>query len=34
MFAMGIDLLPKDLKITFEALNGRFKEIHYWYINQ
>jgi hypothetical protein len=29
MFAMGIDLLPKDLQTTFEALNGRFKKIKY-----
>ena len=32
MIAMGIDLLPKDLKNTFEALNGKFKKIKYWYI--
>lgn len=29
MFAMGIDLLPKDLQTTFEALNGRFAKIKY-----
>ena len=29
MFAMGIDLLPKDLQTTFETLNGRFKKIKY-----
>ncbi|MFY8170047.1 MAG: hypothetical protein ACOVK2_02905 [Candidatus Fonsibacter sp.] len=28
-FAMGIDLLPKDMLITFEALNGKFKSIKY-----
>lgn len=29
MFAMGVDLLPKDLQTTFEALNGRFQQINY-----
>ena len=29
MFAMGIDLLPKDMLTTFEALNGKFKNIKY-----
>ncbi len=29
MWAMGIDLLPKDMKTTFESLNGRFKSINY-----
>lgn len=29
MFAMGIDLLPKDLETTFETLNGKFKNIKY-----
>lgn len=29
MFAMGIDLLPKDLETTFETLNGKFKKIKY-----
>lgn len=29
IFAMGIDLLPKDMESTFEALNGKFKEIKY-----
>lgn len=29
MFAMGVDLLPKDLQTTFEALNGKFKKIKY-----
>ena len=29
MWSMGIDLLPKDMKTTFEALNGRFKHIKY-----
>lgn len=29
MWAMGIDLLPRDMKTTFEALNGKFKEINY-----
>ena len=29
MWAMGIDLLPKDMKVTFENLNGKFKDINY-----
>lgn len=29
MFAMGIDLLPKDMQTTFESLNGRFTNIVY-----
>ena len=29
MFSMGIDLLPKDMLTTFEALNGKFKNIKY-----
>jgi hypothetical protein len=29
MYAMGIDLLPKDIQTTFEALNGKFKNIEY-----
>tara|TARA_B110000503_G_C7166413_1_gene422071 strand:+ start:740 stop:1432 length:693 start_codon:yes stop_codon:yes gene_type:complete len=29
MWAMGIDLLPKDMKTTFETLNGKFKDIEY-----
>ena len=29
MYAMGIDLLPKDMLTTFEALNGKFKNIKY-----
>ena len=29
MYAMGIDLLPKDMQTTFEALNGRFSTINY-----
>jgi len=29
MWAMGIDLLPRDMKITFETLNGKFKDIEY-----
>jgi len=29
MYAMGIDLLPKDMQTTFEALNGRFATIEY-----
>ena len=29
MWAMGIDLLPNDMKITFETLNGKFKDIDY-----
>jgi len=26
---MGIDLLPRDMQITFEGLNGKFKNIKY-----
>jgi hypothetical protein len=29
MWAMGIDLLPKDMQTTFESVNGRFKELDY-----
>ena len=29
MWAMGIDLLPRDMQITFEGLNGKFKSIKY-----
>ena len=29
IFAMGIDLLPKDMQTTFEALNGKFANIKY-----
>ena len=29
MYAMGIDLLPKDMQTTFEALNGKFTKINY-----
>lgn len=29
MWAMGIDLLPKDMQTTFESVNGRFKDIDY-----
>ena len=29
MYSMGIDLLPKDMLTTFEALNGRFTKINY-----
>ena len=29
MFAMGLDLLPRDMQTTFESLNGKFKEIQY-----
>ena len=29
MWAMGIDLLPKDMQTTFENLNGKFKDIKY-----
>ena len=29
MWAMGIDLLPKDMKVTFENLNGKFKDLNY-----
>ena len=29
MWAMGIDLLPRDMSTTFESLNGKFKDIKY-----
>lgn len=29
MWSMGIDLLPNDMHITFETLNGKFKDIDY-----
>lgn len=29
MWAMGIDLLPKDMQTTFENLNGKFKDLDY-----
>tara|TARA_R110002072_G_scaffold4729_5_gene33108 strand:- start:1526 stop:2218 length:693 start_codon:yes stop_codon:yes gene_type:complete len=29
MWAMGIDLLPRDMQTTFENLNGKFKNINY-----
>ena len=29
MWAMGVDLLPKDMQTTFENLNGKFKDIKY-----
>ena len=29
MWAMGVDLLPRDMLTTFESLNGRFKDIKY-----
>lgn len=29
MWAMGIDLLPRDMQTTFENLNGKFKNIKY-----
>lgn len=29
IFAFGIDLLPKDLQDTFEAINGKFANIKY-----
>lgn len=29
MWAMGIDLLPRDMQTTFENLNGKFHEIKY-----
>lgn len=29
MYSMGIDLLPKDMLTTFEALNGKFAKIKY-----
>ncbi len=29
MWSMGIDLLPRDMSTTFEALNGKFKNLTY-----
>ena len=29
MWAMGVDLLPRDMLTTFESLNGKFKDIKY-----
>tara|TARA_R110000803_G_scaffold205628_1_gene272431 strand:- start:3197 stop:3850 length:654 start_codon:yes stop_codon:yes gene_type:complete len=29
MWAMGIDLLPRDMETTFENLNGKFKNVPY-----
>lgn len=29
MWAMGIDLLPSSMQVTFEKLNGKFKDIKY-----
>jgi hypothetical protein len=29
MWAMGIDLLPRDMQTTFESLNGKFKNLKY-----
>ena len=29
MWAMGIDLLPRDMQTTFENLNGKFKDLSY-----
>tara|TARA_R110001592_G_scaffold145690_6_gene369311 strand:+ start:537 stop:1214 length:678 start_codon:yes stop_codon:yes gene_type:complete len=29
MWSMGIDLLPKDMKETFETMNGKFNKIKY-----
>ena len=29
MWAMGVDLLPRDMQTTFENLNGKFKDINY-----
>ncbi len=29
MWAMGIDLLPRDMQTTFESLNGKFRDIKY-----
>tara|TARA_R110000796_G_C14420638_1_gene419859 strand:+ start:145 stop:807 length:663 start_codon:yes stop_codon:yes gene_type:complete len=29
MWAMGIDLLPRDMQTTFKSLNGKFKNIKY-----
>ena len=29
MWAMGIDLLPRDMQTTFETLNGKFQDVKY-----
>ena len=29
MFAMGVDLLPKDMQTTFESMNGKFSSLEY-----
>jgi len=29
MWAMGVDLLPRDMQTTFESLNGKFKNLKY-----
>ena len=29
MWAMGVDLLPRDMNTTFESLNGKFQNIKY-----
>ena len=29
MWAFGIDMLPRDMQVTFETLNGKFKELDY-----
>tara|TARA_R110002020_G_scaffold447237_1_gene659600 strand:+ start:129 stop:797 length:669 start_codon:yes stop_codon:yes gene_type:complete len=29
MWAMGIDLLPRDMQTTFESLNGKFRNLNY-----
>jgi len=29
MYSMGVDLLPKDMQTTFEALNGKFAKVDY-----
>jgi hypothetical protein len=29
MFAMGVDLLPNDMQVTFETLNGKFLNLKY-----
>ena len=29
MWSFGVDMLPRDMQITFETLNGRFKSINY-----
>ena len=29
MWAMGIDLLPRDMSTTFESLNGKFRNLKY-----